>query len=181
LFEFLFANFHVRFAKNGFAIFARQNAPAMAKRTHHRRPQSPDDLGSIVAQYDKIIKENLIKAAPGLIRGVLGIKAVSIQPVTIEMQHTRERKADFVALVTDEAGDKFLVHIEFQVRNDPKMLYRMFDYAALETRKYPGVELRQYVIYLGPTALRHRPSCASATFSFATMPFGCAMCRQSSS
>ena len=73
------------------------------------------------------------------------------------MQLTRERKADFMALVTDLAGDKFLVHIEFQVRNDPRMLYRMLDYAALAVRKYPGAELRQYVIYLGS----YRPDTAT--------------------
>jgi len=128
----------------------------MAKRISPR-PKSAETSGSIVAQYDKIIKENLIKAAPGLIRRVFGIQAVSIQPVSVEMQLTRERKADFMALVTDLAGDKFLVHIEFQVRNDPRMLYRMLDYAALAVRKYPGAELRQYVIYLGS----YRPDTAT--------------------
>ncbi|MCY7328524.1 MAG: hypothetical protein LH618_08255 [Saprospiraceae bacterium] len=91
---------------------------------------------------------------------MLDIDAVSIQPVTVEMQHTRERKADFVALVIDQEQTKFLVHIEFQVRDDPKMLYRMLDYAALEARKYPGVELRQYVIYLGA----YRPSTSTELF-----------------
>jgi len=124
------------------------------------RPATNENAGSLVAQYDKIIKENLIKAAPGLIRRVLDIDAVSIQPVTVEMQHTRERKADFVALVIDQEQTKFLVHIEFQVRDDPKMLYRMLDYAALEARKYPGVELRQYVIYLGA----YRPSTSTELF-----------------
>jgi hypothetical protein len=100
-------------------------------------------------RYDKILKENLLKAMDGLVRKVLGIEAKSIEPVNPDLQHTRERKADFVAKVTDTAGQKIILHVEFQVRNDARMLHRMLEYKAMLFRRYPKEKVVQYVIFLG--------------------------------
>jgi predicted transposase YdaD len=109
-------------------------------------------------RYDKIIKENLLKAVPGLTRSILGLHLTKLEPVSLELQHTRERKADFVALAEEADGNRFLLHIEFQLKDDPKMVYRMLDYAALEARKYPQMVLRHYVLYLGSV----RPKASAA-------------------
>ncbi|MEL6536478.1 MAG: hypothetical protein AAFQ98_13765, partial [Bacteroidota bacterium] len=51
--------------------------------------------------------------------------------------------------VTDETGQEFLLHLEFQTQDDPKMIYRMAEYKALLLRKFE-VPVRQFVLYLGP-------------------------------
>jgi predicted transposase YdaD len=121
-------------------------------------------------RYDKIIKENLLKAVPGLARSVLGLRFVKLEPVSLDLQHTRERKADFVALAEEENGNTFLLHIEFQLKDDPKMVYRMLDYAALEARKYPQIILRHYVLYLGSARPKALTSIRQPNLSFKFEP-----------
>ena len=100
-------------------------------------------------KYDKIFKENLRKAIPAVLRHVVGLAVADMQPVNVELQHTQERKADFISMIIDMKGDQFLLHLEFQVRNDPKMLNRMLEYKAMLRRKYVGLRVLQYVIFLG--------------------------------
>jgi hypothetical protein len=47
-----------------------------------------------VNQYDKIFRENLEAALPGLIRNLLGIHAVQTEELPDDIQHTKERKPD---------------------------------------------------------------------------------------
>jgi len=50
--------------------------------------------------------------------------------------------------ITDRSGEVFVLHLEFQVVDEPDMVFRMADYAVMLTRQY-RLPLRQYVVYLG--------------------------------
>jgi hypothetical protein len=101
-----------------------------------------------VHQYDKIIRENLEAVLPGLIRKLLGINAVEAEELPDDIQHTKERQPDVLKKIRDEVGDTYVLHIEFQVSNEPEMVYRMAEYFVMLSRRYK-LEVRQYVIYLG--------------------------------
>ena len=101
-----------------------------------------------VNQYDKILRENIEAALPGLIRNLLNIHAVNTEELPDDIQHTKERKPDVLKKVTDKKGEAFVLHIEFQVKDEPKMVYRMAEYYIMLLRGYE-LPVRQYVIYIG--------------------------------
>jgi hypothetical protein len=110
------------------------------------------------SQYDKIFKENIEAVISSIMQNVLEITAVSMEELPDDIQHTKERKPDVLKKVTDVKGDTFVLQIEFQVRDEPEMVYRMLDYYGMLERKYK-VTVKQFVIFLGankptmPTAL----------------------------
>ena len=110
-----------------------------------------------VNQYDKILRENIEAALPGLIRNLLGIHAVHTEELPDDIQHTKERKPDVLKKVTDKNGETFVLHIEFQVKDEQEMVFRMAEYYIMLLRRYQ-LRVRQYVIYVGagnPTMTDH--------------------------
>ena len=101
-----------------------------------------------IRQYDKVIRENLEATLPGLMDKLMGIRVVEAEELPDDIQHTKERQPDVLKKVTDEAGNTFVLHIEFQVKDEPEMVYRMAEYCVMLSRKYK-IAVRQYVIYLG--------------------------------
>ena len=63
--------------------------------------------GIQVNKYDKILRENLEAALPGLIKNLLGIYAVCSEELPDDIQHTKERKPDVLKKVTDKNGETF--------------------------------------------------------------------------
>jgi len=55
---------------------------------------------------------------------------------------------DIHGRVTDEKGNIFVLHIEFQVEDEPEMVFRMAEYYIMLLRKYK-LPVRQFVIYIG--------------------------------
>ena len=100
------------------------------------------------SQYDKILQENMEAALPGLIKNVLKINVVYAEELPDNLQYTKERKPDTLKKVTDDKGNIFVLHVEFQSANDPNMAYRMAEYLIMLSRLY-NLEVRQYVIYIG--------------------------------
>ena len=87
----------------------------------------------------------------------MGIHAVDTEELPDDIQHTKERKPDVLKKVTDKSGETFLLHLEFQVKNEPEMVFRMAEYYIMLLRKYAR-PVRQYVIYIGdgsPTMADH--------------------------
>ena len=108
----------------------------MAKAKHGNIRKSGEKQTE-VNQYDKILKENIEAALPGLIRNLLNIHAVNTEELPDDIQHTKERKPDVLKRVTDEKENTFVLHIEFQVKDEPKMAFRMAEYhIMLLPRKY---------------------------------------------
>jgi hypothetical protein len=100
------------------------------------------------SQYDKIFKENIEAVISSIMENVLEITAVSMEELPDDIQHTKERKPDVLKKVTDTKGDTFVLQIEFQVRDEPKMVYRMAEYFIMLERKYE-LPIKQFVIFLG--------------------------------
>jgi predicted transposase/invertase (TIGR01784 family) len=127
----------------------------MKKAKPHIKEHKQDDRQ--VNQYDKILRENIEVALPGLIRNLLNIHAVHTEELPDDIQHTKERKPDVLKKVTDKTGETFVLHIEFQVKDEPKMVFRMAEYYIMLLRRYE-LMVRQYVIYIGtgnPTMTDH--------------------------
>lgn len=99
-------------------------------------------------QYDKIFKENIEAVIPSLMQNVLGIMAASMEELPDDIQHTKERKPDVLKKVTDNQGNTFVLQIEFQVANEPEMVYRMAEYYVMLERKYK-LPIGQFVFFLG--------------------------------
>ena len=74
-----------------------------------------------------------------------------------DIQHTKERKPDVLKKVTDRTGETFVLHIEFQVKDELNMVFRMAEYYIMLLRRYE-LMVRQYVVYIGagnPTMRDH--------------------------
>ncbi len=67
---------------------------------------------------------------------VLDIAVISVEELPDDIQHTKERKPDVLKKVTDTKGDTFVLQIEFQVKDEPEMVYRMGEYYLMLERKY---------------------------------------------
>ncbi len=103
------------------------------------------------SQYDKIWRENMKAALPGIIEKVIGIEIVHSRDLPGKIQVTQQKEVDFLRKVTDKRGDTFILHIEVQTRSEPKMAYRMLEYRVMAEQIYI-LPVRQYVIYLGDSA-----------------------------
>jgi len=100
------------------------------------------------SQYDKIFKENIEVVIPGLMRKVLGIQVVTSEELPDDILHTKERKPDVLKKITDVQGNVFVLQIEFQLADEPEMVYRMAEYCIMLQRKY-RLPVNQYVIFIG--------------------------------
>jgi hypothetical protein len=87
-------------------------------------------------------------ALPGIIEHLLGLDIISSEELPDDIQHTRERRPDLLKKVTDGAGKQYVLHIEYQARNDKDMAYRMAEYSIMLQWKY-RLEVKQYVVYIG--------------------------------
>jgi len=99
-------------------------------------------------QYDKIFKENIEAAIPGLIEKLLDIPVLLSEEIPDALQHTKEREPDLLKKITNKSGSTFILQVEFQVSDEPEMVYRMAEYYLMLHRKYE-LEVTQYVLYLG--------------------------------
>lgn len=100
------------------------------------------------AQYDKIFRENIEAVISSIMQNVLDITAVSVEELPDDIQHTKERKPDTLKKITDDKGNTFVLQIEFQVKDEPEMVYRMGEYYFMLERKYK-IPVKQFVIFLG--------------------------------
>ena len=101
-----------------------------------------------VSQYDKIVKENLEAAIPALIERLLHIHPIESEELPDDLQHTKERKPDALKRIRDQNGNVFVLHLEFQVADDPDMVYRMGDYCIMLAQAY-RLPVKQYVLFMG--------------------------------
>jgi len=100
------------------------------------------------SQYDKIFKENLEAIIPGLLEHVLGITVIASEELPDDIQHTKERKPDMLKKITDAENQTSVLQIEFQVADEPEMVYRMAEYYIMLEPKVSSAS-KAYVLYLG--------------------------------
>ena len=115
-----------------------------------RKPKKPGN------DYDKIFKENLEPLILPLIRRRYGLDIKDKRRLPDKIQTTTERETDFLFEISDSAGKKSLLHIEFQSRNDKNMVFRNQEYHGIISRKYK-LPIRHYVFYIG----RRKPNMMS--------------------
>ncbi len=70
-----------------------------------------------------------------------------------EQQRIEERRADLLAKVRLAEGPPFLLHIEIQNDNQALMPARMMRYLSDSLLAYPGLPVRQYLVYIGKKPL----------------------------
>lgn len=99
-------------------------------------------------KFDKILHENMEAALPGLIKKLLKINVVNAEELPDNVQFTKERKPDVLKKITDDKGETFVLHLEFQTDNKSNMAWRMSEYLVMLSRLYQ-LEVKQYVIYIG--------------------------------
>lgn len=99
-------------------------------------------------QYDKIVKENIDSIIPAIMVSVLGFRVVESVVIREKLQQTKEKEADALRIVTAPDRQQFILHLEFQVDDYPRMIYRMADYWVLLKSSY-SLPVRQFVIYIG--------------------------------
>lgn len=99
-------------------------------------------------QYDEIFRENMEAALPGIIERVLGLHIVNSEEIPDNIQHTKERKPDLLKKVTDAAGRIFILHVEYQVKSELEMVYRMAEYQIMLLRKY-SLPVEQFILFMG--------------------------------
>ena len=98
--------------------------------------------------YDKIIKENLEEIFRPLIERKLGIKILKSIPLKDKMQTTIEVEMDSFYDVTPESGEPFILHLEFESGDNPKMVYRVSEYHGIALKERER-EIKHVAIYLG--------------------------------
>lgn len=94
--------------------------------------------------YDKILKENLEEILTPLAEKLLKISLSDAKELPDAIQITLEREPDLLKLIED----KYILQIEFQTADEPRMVDRMYLYHAFLWSKY-HLPIKQYVIYIG--------------------------------
>jgi hypothetical protein len=117
-------------------------------------------------QYDKVFKENAEEIYEALVKSLLRIDTSQAQDLPqSDLQHTIERKADFLKKIIRENGREYALHIEIQADNHKKMDSRMLVYHALIYQIY-GLDSQQFVIYIGNERLDMNDTIQHENMSF---------------
>ncbi|MEM9920851.1 MAG: hypothetical protein AAF990_22320 [Bacteroidota bacterium] len=98
--------------------------------------------------YDRIFKENAESLFLPLLQLLFGWNLKSYKILETKVSKTVEREMDLLYEVEMNAGERMLLHLEFQTRSDSNMLYRMAEYHGLALSKY-RLPIKHLVIYLG--------------------------------
>ena len=100
--------------------------------------------------YDKIMRENLQQLFLPLVIEELNFKLKSFQPLPDKQPTTVIRETDAFLLIETYSKDepKFILHLEFESKDDAEMIYRMSEYHGIELRKY-RLPIKHVVVYLG--------------------------------
>lgn len=98
--------------------------------------------------YDRILKENIEQLILPIAEKLLGIHVGQLEEIPNDLQITLERKPDFTKKAADQYGEPFILHLEFQVKDEKNMVLRMQTYKAILQEKYP-LPVAQFVVYLG--------------------------------
>lgn len=104
-----------------------------------------------------IISKQVLKNITADIANLLLQLNVAKEPIELletEQQRIETRHADLVARVLDQQSQQpFILHVEIQNTNDPQMPLRMLRYYTDIQLAYPQERIRQYLLYIGKSAL----------------------------
>jgi len=100
--------------------------------------------------YDKIMRENLLELFLPLVAEKLNFKFKSVNPLPDKQPTTILRETDAFLLIKtySKTEPEFILHLEFESKDNEEMVYRMMEYHGIELRKY-RLPIKHVVIYLG--------------------------------
>jgi hypothetical protein len=99
--------------------------------------------------YDRVFKENIEPLIPLLAEKIFGLRLNRTEDIKDKIQLTIESEADFLKKVLHrQKQDDYILHIEFQVKDEANMLGRMLLYRAFLYNKYK-LPVKQFVFYVG--------------------------------
>lgn len=110
-----------------------------------KRKTPNTDTGNV---YDRIFKEVMEDLALTILGRFHSLHIKHLRRLPEKLHTTTQRETDFLCEVTDENGDKFLLHIEFQSQVDRNMLARMQEYHGILSRKHE-LPVCHFVFYFG--------------------------------
>ncbi|WP_442590724.1 hypothetical protein ACSBL2_05790 [Pedobacter sp. AW31-3R] len=117
------------------------------------------------SKYDRIFKENIDAMLPNIAKSMLNFGIVQKYDLPSDIQHTKERKPDFLKKIKDSDGKYFILHIECQTKEDRDMEFRMAEYYIMLRRRY-RLPVIQYVLFLGEQAPRMVKLMTADNFNF---------------
>ena len=98
---------------------------------------------------DLISKKIFKRLLQDMASSLLNLDLVEVELLETSRQRVEQRHADLVARVTETSGSKYILHIEVQNDNFPSMNARMLRYKLDIREDYPGLLVRQYLVYIG--------------------------------
>lgn len=98
----------------------------------------------------KRILKNLVREFAVVL---FGLPVTEVELLETNHQRIEERRADLVAKVALSNGSVLLLHIEVQNDNESAMPVRMMRYLTDIMLEYPGLPVRQYLVYIGRSRL----------------------------
>lgn len=107
-------------------------------------------------EKDKISRKAFLHPDAAILSRLLKMDIVKAYPVPPHVRQTiEERETDTVLLVHTRQGKQFILHLEFQSSNDPKMVMRMAIYDMILHEEHE-LEVLGFVIYIGKEPLNMR-------------------------
>nr|VFJ76283.1 MAG: Predicted transposase YdaD [Candidatus Kentron sp. FW] len=135
-----------------------------------------------MAHKDIIGKETIRRLAVDLATHLLELP---IEPGSLEVlptEHLRieDRRADLVVKLRERGRETFLLHIEIQNNNDATMAPRMMRYMTDILLAWPGLPLRQYLIYIGkePLTMPNGIDCPDVRYRYGVVDMREVDCRR---
>ncbi len=124
------------------------------------------------AIYDKLFREISPVFLTVFVEKVLRLDIVEYTELKDKLQVTRQKETDTLRKVKDSNGNVFIMQVEIQTRNNPKMAVQMADYWIL-LHQIHGIPVRQYVLYVGadPLAMPDRLEQPNFNFQYTLLSF----------
>lgn len=101
------------------------------------------------AIYNKLFREISPVFLAVFVEKVLGLDTVEYTELKDKLQITRQKGTDTLRKVKDSQRNVFILQVEIQTRNNPKMAVQMADYWVL-LHQIHGLPIKRYVLYVGP-------------------------------
>ena len=102
---------------------------------------------------DVISKSLVRQIVRGMAQHLLGLDIVELTELPNEKHRVEARHADIVMQATDQTGGQFILHLELQNANHPRMPLRMLRYYTDIAWDHPDLPIYQYLIYTGTARL----------------------------
>ena len=112
-------------------------------------PLQRHDIDSV--KYDNLLKTIFMEAMPTL------LKALHCAPVLELLSVEFPERAKMVADIVARLADGKILHLEFQLTNDPRMHWRCYHYFGAIQEQWEDSEVIQVVVYLGNGEMTMKP------------------------